>query len=153
MPGVDGVDRLVDGSAGIVRAPNMQDHFPETHSCDWEIVAGVEDPRDAFAEDLGVIFVGKVAKAFYFGFFVAAVGRIVDHDRKLIRHRFLVRGEREAAIDLDRRAAQAPEVEALRDKKYFGRGEIADKGEVFGHIGSLYTSNLLDRGIPEVAYS
>src|SRR3546814_13894692 len=64
MPGVDGVDRLVDGSAGIVRAPNMQDHFPETHSCDWEIVAGVEDPRDAFAEDLGIIFVGKVAKAF-----------------------------------------------------------------------------------------
>src|SRR3546814_9133627 len=94
MPGVDGVDRLVDGSAGIVRAPNMQDHFPETHSCDWEIVAGVEDPRDAFAEDLGIIFVGKVAKAFYFGFFVAAVGRIVDHDRKLIRHRFIVRGER-----------------------------------------------------------
>src|SRR3546814_8868373 len=67
MPGVDGVDSLVDGSAGIVRAPNMQDHFPETHSCDWQIVAGVEDPRDAFAEDLGIIFVGKVAKAFYFG--------------------------------------------------------------------------------------
>src|SRR3546814_13076234 len=76
----------------------------------------------------------KVAKAFYFGLFVAAVGRIVDHDRKLIRHRFIVRGEREAAIDLDRRDAKAAEVEAFREKKYFGRGEIADKGEVFGNI-------------------
>src|SRR3546814_418679 len=115
----------------------------------WEIVAGVEDPRDAFAEDLGIIFVGKVAKAFYFGFFVAAVGRIVDHDRKLIRHRFIVRGEREAAIDLDRRDAKAAEVEAFREKKYFGRGEIADKGEVFGHIRSLLRSSLLARGIRE----
>src|SRR3546814_14825272 len=89
----------------------------------------------------------KVAKAFYFGFFVAAVGRIVDHDRKLIRHRFIVRGEREAAIDLDRRDAKAAEVEAFREKKYFGRGEIADKGEVFGHIRSLLRSSLLARGV------
>src|SRR3546814_10153440 len=78
---------------------------------------------------LPILFVGKVAKAFYFGFFVAAVGRIVDHDRKLIRHRFIVRGEREAAIDLDRRDAKAAEVEAFREKKYFGRGEIADNGD------------------------
>src|SRR3546814_17063110 len=94
----------------------MQDHFPETHSCDWENVAGVEDPRDAFAEDLGIIFVGKVAKAFYFGFLVAAVGRIVDHERKLIRHRFIVRGEREAAIDIERRDAKWAGVEAFREK-------------------------------------
>src|SRR3546814_6599284 len=75
--------------------------------------------------------------------------RIVDHDRKLIRHRFIVRGEREAAIDLDRRDAKAAEVEAFREKKYFGRGEIADKGEVFGHIRSLLRSSLLARGIRE----
>src|SRR3546814_2919706 len=61
----------------------------------------------------------------------------------------MVRGEREAAIDLDRRDAKAAEVEAFREKKYFGRGEIADKGEVFGHIRSLLRSSLLARGIRE----